>query len=150
MDCSSACGCCGCSQDVCGSQTELWRCDESEQCYEIVPCETACAFTGPGPSAAMLCVETMSCEQLVDAYEHLASSSSCDAPDDCTELLEGHCEIGLGTDCYIPHSNDNVEQSTLDAMAARFVALDCVGTACTCDSTPQDVLCVDDKCALQE
>jgi hypothetical protein len=98
----------------------------------------------------MLCVETMSCEQLEDAYEHLVSSSSCDAPADCTELFEGHCEVGLGTDCYIPHSNVNLEQSTFDAMAARFVELGCGGTPCTCGSTPQDVLCVDNKCALQE
>lgn len=149
-DCASECGCCGCSTDICGNGTELWRCVEGEQCYEIVQCETDCAFTGFGPSAAMLCIETMSCEQVEAAYEYLVSSSHCDADADCTELLEGHCEVGLGAVCYVPHSNAHVAQSSLDAMAARFVELACPGTPCTCESAPQDVRCVDDKCVLQE
>jgi hypothetical protein len=145
--CGEACPiagcCCACSGSLCDITADgrdaVARCPGG-WCYELEPCAAndVCTYTN-APQTEATCVQDIDdCDLLLDAYEAVARGFApyCGGASECA-VVAGHCDLGLG-ECWYAASATQVESATtlLQALANRWVALDCAESPPTCDCPP--------------
>ena len=86
-----------------------------------------------------------SCASIEASYEQLVGTTNqmCSDPNEC-QVLAGHCAIGLGGCWYT--LNGSVSQAQLDALAAQWTGLGCMGPVCLCLPPPTSAVCEQGMC----